>query len=519
MVRRAASQIFLFILTVTLVAESPPPKASSDYKIGETAAEDIITPFSLIVIDRDATEQLREQEAQRIPVIFLFNSRAADEAEADFYSALADLQGQFLDALAAVFHRRELDDQATDSSQFKEFVSSFLAANSSFPADEKYLARWAGGEPDRAITGPVAAKLRGLMERCIRPESLPVGVTSSSRARIVTITDPREMPLLESVERQSVETSRNNIPTLTRVRNDFISAFSPPEEAIARFAAGFLRENCVPSAELTRQYRAKATDSIFSADHYEAGQVIVKRGEAITAKTKAALDELVRKMNIGRFQSTVANHVHAAVSNERSRGLLVALAAVLILSGFTIWRLSAQRPAVVSPQLPARIVGAEPGGMVIACPTCAEHIAIPFGSGESGEGLVCGHHSADHEFWKQRALLAERRAGQAAAIVRTGLISQLSRYLTAGLLKKLVSQREDLLQTQQKAAVRMAAAEQQLLKAGGNWQSWRRLYENRIAELEKELEVKGEENRALIRTKIAIARRQLEAVEKETRWN
>ena len=78
-------------------------------------------------------------------------------------------------------------------------------------------------------------------------------------------------------------------------------------------------------------------------------------------------------------------------------------------------------------------------------------------------------------------------------------------------VRKLITQRSDLLDMQQKAAADIAEMEERLAKIHAPLQERLRAYEQRISELEKELAQKGEENRELIKAKIQIAREHLAA--------
>jgi hypothetical protein len=116
--------------------------------------------------------------------------------------------------------------------------------------------------------------------------------------------------------------------------------------------------------------------------------------------------------------------------------------------------------------------------------------------------------------WRQRALIAEQQAAKAQAVVRAGLMSQLAHWMSDKLTQKLVTQRAQLLDSHQKAAIEMAELEARLEKVQAPLQERLQAYERRIADLEKELTVKGEENRELIKAKIQIIRKQLE-IERE----
>jgi sugar-specific transcriptional regulator TrmB len=67
-----------------------------------------------------------------------------------------------------------------------------------------------------------------------------------------------------------------------------------------------------------------------------------------------------------------------------------------------------------------------------------------------------------------------------------------------------------LLDTQQTAARELAELEERLEKIRAPWQERLRAYEKRIADLERKLTAKSEENRTLTEAKISIVQKQLE---------
>ncbi|EEF59005.1 endonuclease/exonuclease/phosphatase family protein [Pedosphaera parvula] len=116
----------------------------------------------------------------------------------------------------------------------------------------------------------------------------------------------------------------------------------------------------------------------------------------------------------------------------------------------------------------------------------------------------------DLQTWQQRALLAERRADEANAVMREGLLPHLSHWLKEKLVRKLLSQRAELMETQQAAALRALAIDERLAKIESQIQQRNEIYEQRIDELTEELKVAKEENRELIRAKIALVRAEME---------
>ncbi len=112
--------------------------------------------------------------------------------------------------------------------------------------------------------------------------------------------------------------------------------------------------------------------------------------------------------------------------------------------------------------------------------------------------------------WRQRALEAERRAEQAQAATRANLAPHLAQVLKETVVQELALQRRELLQAQEEAAMEIAAMIRRLDSVQAPMQERLRSYETRIQELEKELTVRNEENRELLKLKIEMIRRQLE---------
>jgi hypothetical protein len=107
--------------------------------------------------------------------------------------------------------------------------------------------------------------------------------------------------------------------------------------------------------------------------------------------------------------------------------------------------------------------------------------------------------------WRNRALVAEAKADRAHAAIRSGVLG----WMRERIFQKLSSDRAALLSTQQKAEIEMRELEQRLEQLHTPLQERIQAYERRIAELEKDLAAKGEENRELIGARIAAARQQL----------
>jgi hypothetical protein len=94
--------------------------------------------------------------------------------------------------------------------------------------------------------------------------------------------------------------------------------------------------------------------------------------------------------------------------------------------------------------------------------------------------------------------------------MRARVAPHLAQMMMGRLFQGMVSQRKQMIATQEKAAAEMAELEAQLEKVSAPIEERMRAYEQRIAELEKQLAARGEENQELLKAKIGMVRKQLE---------
>lgn len=115
------------------------------------------------------------------------------------------------------------------------------------------------------------------------------------------------------------------------------------------------------------------------------------------------------------------------------------------------------------------------------------------------------------EALRRRALAAEQRADRATAVIRSGLIPHLRQWLKQKLVRKLVTDRARLLETQQAATLKALAVEERLTRIEQQIQRQNASYEARIEKLTRELMVAKEESRELIRARISQVKAEMEA--------
>jgi hypothetical protein len=474
MVKSFPRLLLTTLLLATLLSASA--KELTDYRIGDRIDADLVTPLPLMVVDPAATEALKEKESQRIPVLFRYDKSAAINVEADLREKYSLARSNFLFLMHSSFHHTRLEEEQIATEQFDKLIASFKKRDKIFPLTDQLASEWALGRDGLAEQIKVSARIRQAMEQPIRYDNLTNAPKIGSRVTLIPVRNLDEKIGLDDVARgQSI--AKTNLLTMSRARLALREKFSGEEADAATFAARCLVENCFVETELTLAARTRHTEALFVADNYQAGQIIARQGQLVDRRIMAALSQLQEKTAAGRLQEQVAQQQGQVAQIRESNRLLIAglIGVATLLCGALAW--FAFRRKAPESLLPAVV---QPGNN-------------PAPSVETE--------------WQQRALAAEQQVAKAHEAIRSGVMAQLKDKAVSS----LAAQRTDMLETQQAAALEMAELEKRLNELHAPLQDRLRAYEGRIADLEKALAVKGEENRELIRAKIELMRKQLEA--------
>lgn len=417
---------------------------SSSYLVGDIAQKDILAPRRISVVDRVETDAEREKQSGKIPLVFRFNPAVSDQTLGKLSTEFVFAREKFLDAIEASFKTRTLTTNDFKKPRFNTAYKS-LQENTSFPVSKDLAKAWALGDAKEEYLIELGLKLRLTTDQYLRQGGLPpLPKGGSTQLRILLGTEPN--PSGEALKQQSHLIRRTNSIMVWKARNVLLSSFPREDRAVAKFLTNLITANCVFDAELTGKIQAEKTNSIWILAPYEAGQVIVKAGQKIDAKSQAALDGL--------------NIQKPVVATLRLKEILLwTLAGLCCLGAIAIWIRSAFRAR----QNPA---------------------------GASNVLVLPSQHVNDE--------------------LRAHLIPHLVRGLMNRLVRGLITQRSELIRTQETGTEQLADLEQRLDQINHRLQTRQAAYEQRIAELEKELAAAEEENRELIRAKIREARQNLE---------
>jgi hypothetical protein len=507
------------------------------YQIGEKAEADIITPVTLAINDADLLEPQ--------PIVFVYDSNSVVEAEASLRSTFSRVRGQFLDNLQTASKTRKLIPEQTGNPGFVQFVTWFENQHKDLPVTYELAEVWATGEPDDAILAAWSDALVAAMNGYLASE-LPA---SAADLQIITIEERNKLQGSNLVQR--LEPGKLALPlrSVAAAKDQLIRKFSPEAAATGEFLARFIKENCTVDRALSALAAQSRKTTLGVTYWYDAGQVIVRRGETIDAPAKAAIDLLraKRQQALAEASENWSERVDSARKRlnewlasaaawsdaqwkEHPRFGLALLGAIAILAVFWVtFRLT-------RPQTPRRFVYKEDDYGVLLPPESKQAIFLPTRNGNKPQLRIAPTASAAvspkptpdappqihdlHPYrqvpagtvyvdWESRVQATERRAEELLGMVRAGLAPHLAKEMMSELVRKLISDRAGLLRAQNVAAQEIAQIEQRFARVHAELQERLNQYQARNAELEKQLQARTEQNRQLLSTQIDALQKKL----------
>jgi hypothetical protein len=460
--RRILFCVLPFGLAVLPTAQAAHFRDVPVYQTGETARVDVIATLPFVIVEPEKTQAVQQKEAMRVPVIYRWNTNATHAAIARLRESFATNRQDFTAAIQATFNRQTIVERALTNQRYRRLVNSFQNSHKNFLLSSNLARAWALGESDVLHIAPLEERLHLAMTRFIRPDDQPDEAKIGWQVKLVP-TDGNTPLAADEVERTRA-IGRSNVINIGKLRTEFRNLAPAGDKATARFLAPFLRPNCFAQAALTREAREKQVANLSSVNRYEPGDAIVKAGEVVTPGTKAALDEFRARLAMLRGPEPRPG----SLAPWLWAGGITAL--VLGLAIFW-WDRSRRRIAALA--------------------------LVPESLG-------------------QETVLALRND----PVIRARLLEHLTRLLGQSVVQRLFAQRGQLVNVQHAAAAQTVELEQRLEKVKTNVQERFRVYEQRITDLEKELAAAEEQNRDLIRAKIAMAKKELEAERaRRVDWN
>jgi hypothetical protein len=447
-----------------------------EYQLGDVASADVLTPVPLLVVNPEATDQLRQRAAQEVGLVVRFNTRSAADAERDLREAVIAARARFLTALQRALPNRLPGAADIGTAAFEQALRDARPdAPREFPL-ERFARLWAAGDDD----GPTLERLLGPLREAM---AQPVAATKDDRTfppgqTVLLVPEPMDGRTIDlgELERTASKVSTARLLSLWRARRLVETHFRTGDEDLARFAVTFVRPSAAADQAMTDLLRARRQQGLTVNDSYEAAQPIVRKGQMIDRKALAALAALREKSAIGTLQVRLdQERTFASQLRVHTVWFTLGIGVLGIALAFVVWRTRAR-----------------PGTSLAA----SGYLSLPPERGLEPAGEID---------WRTRALLAEDRATRAQHALRSGALGWMKERVVGTLFRH----RSELLSAQERAEAEMRALEQRLEQLHTPLAERLHAYERRIEELERELAARGEENRELIGARIAVTRSHL----------
>lgn len=451
--------------------------AVPDYKLGDVADVEVITPVPLTVLNPDATEALKQKVTQQVQFIVLQHTALLAETEKELKDRMAAVRLTFMTAL-----QREDMDAPPYTRVIREVSGK---GPKDFPYAQ-FAPHWVRGQSGDEVTEQLLKPIREVMAQPIVKSKTETPLPTNQTVRVVPVKTLTPPPGVKELEGAGTLVSSGRVLSVWRAKQLVETGFPPGQENMGKFAAAFVQVNAFPDSALTELVRAHRAEGVAVNDTYEAAAVIVKKGQTIDRKALSVLAAMREKSMIGTLQvkleqeQTVAGQI-----KQQTVWIAASLGGVCVILAFVLWRLRARPASTLSPILINHqgLDGIDPR-------------ALPSGSSEDA--------------WRARALAAEGKAERAHEAIRSGVLGWMREKVVGTLFR----QRDELLSAQQKAEIEIRELEQRLEELHAPLQERISAYEQRIEELEKDLAEKGQVNRELIGARINVTKQHLR-VERE----
>ena len=260
-------------------------------------------------------------------------------------------------------------------------------------------------------------------------------------------------------------------------------------------------------------------------------QLIVRHGETINAKTKAALDELNEKLMPGVLSRQIAaeraaeQHQEEQAQHAQEQAELAQQQQQEAQKERDLAQTDAQRERAQAANMREQALLAQSlerqtrirnEWLIATCAVIsAAALLILLLSFRQRRAAV--PPPIRRQYRKPPAIIPRASGNQ--AVVSAEFAPHLAQAVKEALVQELAAQRREMLSTQQAATSEIAELVRRLDHLQIPLQERLRTYESQIQQLEKSLAVRTEENRELLKMKIEMMRKQLESERRRVDFN
>lgn len=452
----------LAVAVAGLVGFTSPAGADDTSK--STAA--LYAPFDLDVVDVEATVAIATKAGDRVPIVLTQDLAVAPAVAATFSDAFGRTHGQFVGALENAFGVPRLEADALVSPEFRAFRADFQAANLLVPVSPALAQTWARGFDGEPVRERIATLLQAIERDQLIGEIRP--------ASSVFLVAGAELPVRSwgEVGPRARVLDPGAILSVPAAGEFLQRTADPLDRAAVGYLSGLLRPNVAEDRYLTGLLLRERLGSAVVHRAIARGTQLADAGQPVDAWAQLALENLAR-LGIRPVDSATVE--------------------------------APEPPAQPAPEAARR-----PRGLGSLFVWLAAGLALGAGCIAAAVGL---------------ARTTRRGAGVLQVTgdpaTREATIPHVAREWKDRLVRALFTQRSVLLANEQAASRRVQEMEERLARLQPAIAERIRGYEQRIDALEKEIAERDAETRELLRAKLVLARKELDAEIARNRitWN
>jgi len=135
-----------FFAVVVLLLPCATHAALPNYKLGDVAEDDVITPVPLQVVNPEATDALKQKVAQQVLFIVRYIPQSASEAEAELRASIAATRAKFMAALQQNLSAGASADANVDPATLEKTIGDIAHESPKNLTLAKFAPLWARGQ-------------------------------------------------------------------------------------------------------------------------------------------------------------------------------------------------------------------------------------------------------------------------------------------------------------------------------------------------------------------------------------
>ncbi|MGH7956546.1 MAG: hypothetical protein ACREH8_06000, partial [Opitutaceae bacterium] len=171
----------LAVLATALVLQLHPARATlPDYKLGDVAEADVVTPVALVVVNPEATEALKQRVSLEVRFVVRHAPQILTQAEAQVREAIAAARRSFM---------TNVQQSDFESPTFGRVIAATAgSAPKDFPFEE-FAPLWVRGEPGEAVLNALLQPIREVLVQPIVNNKTDTPLPSNELVRLVAVDD------------------------------------------------------------------------------------------------------------------------------------------------------------------------------------------------------------------------------------------------------------------------------------------------------------------------------------------